>query len=217
MLDPLILVLTAIRFIPTIPLVTATEIEGAVHRAVVEAWTLKQAGGALQMPKTVQALPEALSIGLRMGSRFKITGHGQCELLYKDPNLENDILRSLGYTVTGDNELISTMDSKDSEEPLTQVDERYLIGEKPFGSDEGAQETRGEAESEVLLDDLVMSDVESSLDSSEQIGTEDPSLINGHNVLQDQMSQEAGLNFDQSWQNVSLKDPATKFAVCLRF
>lgn len=172
----------------------------ALHRALVEAYALKEAGLPLVMDYYSEDPTEDYPELVAGGAKFEQDANGEMTLVLESEKLRQSILECV---IPKD----SQSDNKGMEDPETEEEGEEIMGE----SIEEGVESREAGERPHQVDDEINSEYERQLEGS------DPSLRDGESFDPARSSHLAALTpASDSWRNVSLGDPAIKFAVIRR-
>ena len=167
----------------------------ALHRALVEAYALKEAGLPLVMDYYSEDPTEDYSELVAEGAKFEQDANGEMTLVVESEELRQSILECVVPKH-------SQSDNKGMEDPETE-DEGEEIME---GNTDEEVEEAGERPPQV--DDEINSEDERQFEGS------DPSPRDAESLDPARSSNLAALMpASDSWRNVSLGDPAMKFAV----
>ena len=173
------------------------EITIALHRALVEAYALKEAGLPLVMDYYSEDPTDDYSELVAGGARFEQDANGEMTLVLESEGLRQSILECV---IPKD----SQSDNKGMENPETEEEGEEIME----GSTEEEVEAREAGERPPQVDDEINSEYERQFEGS------DPSLRDGESFDPARSSNLAALMpASNSWRNVSLGDPAIKFAV----
>ena len=169
----------------------------ALHRALVEAYALKEAGLPLVMDYYSEDPTEDYSELVAEGAKFEQDSNGEMTLVVESEELRQSILECV---VPKD----SQSDNKGTENPETEEEGEEIME----ASTEEEVESREAGERPPQVDDEINSEYERQVEGS------DPSLRDGESFDPARSSHLAALMpASDSWRNVSLGDPAIKFAV----
>ena len=173
------------------------DISLALHRALVEAYALKEAGLPLVMDYYSEDPTEDYSELVAEGAKFEQDANGEMTLVLENEELRQSILKCVIPKDThSDDQGMENPEAKEQDKEITE------------GSTEQEAEFREAGERPLQVDDEINSEYERQFEGS------DPSPRDGESFDPARSSNLAALMpASDSWRNVSLGDPAIKFAV----
>ena len=165
----------------------------ALHRALVEVYALKEAELPLVMDKYSKDHMDDYPGLVARGAKFERDANGEMTLILESEELRQSILQCI---IPKD----SLSDNEGVENPETEEEGEEIMD----GSTEKEVETREAGERPPQIDDEINSEFERS----------EPSVRDGEFFDTARTSNLAAfMPASDSWRNVSLGDPAIKFAV----
>ena len=175
-----------------------SEVEDAVQQALVEIWTLKQAGKSFVTPKDSPSLSKPLQAQLLSTARFIDIGSGDFRLEFGDESIESEMMTLMG--LEDDNDPFVLSEQANMGQPLSSVNAKDLKGDKPVRAS--------------LADPILLSE-EEELPSDEHV---EDAQMSSNDAISDEVQFEQDLNTaslprDNSWRRVPIGDAEVKFAV----
>ena len=187
------------RFMEPVKLGSREEVVAAVHRALVEVWTLKQSGMPLAMDTNPRDPTDDYEYRIASDVRFEKGADGDMALVYATEALQQEIIESIAPK----NAVV-----KEAEEfEVGDVEEE--MEDDVLGSSEGVRESSAEA----IAPEEMRSERALEMDNMDDTSTEDVEKL--ENDLD--MDPEPPTPVDQGWHEVPFGNADLKFAVgCLR-
>ena len=169
----------------------------ALHRALVEAYALKEAGLPLVMDYYSEDPTEDYSELVAGGAKFEQDTNGKMTLVLESEELRKSILTC-----------VTPKDSQSDNNGMEDPEIEEEVEEMMEGSTEDEVQAREAGERPPQVDDEISSEYERQFEGS------DPSLRDGESFDPARSSNLAALlPASDSWRNVSLENPKIKFAV----